>query len=78
MRLLGLIASLSSPHTRAAGGSAGSLASVLCIVSPLPLHKASRGPTRLVDAVSKAYTEVHACIQVTKETAGFENHIIGL
>lgn len=73
MRLLGLIASLSSPHTRAAGGIAGSLASVLCIISPLPLHKASRGPTRLMYAASKAYTEVYAYIQVTKE-----NHIIRL
>lgn len=78
MRLLGLIASLCSLHTRAAGGIAGTLASVLCIISPLPLHKASQGPTQLVHAASKAYAEVHTCSQVTRGAASFEHHITGL
>lgn len=72
MRLLGLIASLSSLHTRAAGGDFGlprlRLRAVDCF--PVSLQKTSRGPRELMCAASKAVGETHTCIQVTKETAG--------
>lgn len=53
VRLLGLIASLRSLHTRAAGGSAGSPASMLCILSCFHCTKPAGDPLGLCTSSPK-------------------------